>query len=71
MSAIPMTMSAVVPSWRSSSSTHVRTERSDGSTASAVTIHGPSGPCVSKLLPGHIVGVSCCQSRTETSLPTV
>ena len=65
-------MSAVVPSWRNSPLTRVRTARAWGSAiSSAVTSHGPIGPWVSKLLPSIIVGVARCQSRTLTSLTTV
>src|SRR5437899_2652643 len=40
-------------------------------TSSRVTSQGPVGPCVSKLLPITQVGEWNCQSRTETSLPTM
>ena len=64
--------SSVFPSWRSSSFTHVRSDSPWGSpSSSAVTTHGPSGPCVSKDLPIVIVGVRICQSRTLTSLQIV
>ena len=55
-----------------SSLTNVLMPRSWGSpSSSAVTIHGPSGPCVSNDLPIVIVGVRICQSRTETSFVIV
>ena len=72
MAAQLNTMSEVVPSWRSSPFTQVRTRRAWGSgTSSAVTNHGPMGPWVSKLFPSVMVGVRRCQSRTLTSLTTV
>ena len=65
-------MSSVDASWRRSPLTQVRRRRRWGSpTSSAVTIHGPIGPWVSKDFPSVHVGVRHCQSRTVTSLRTV
>ena len=63
--------SFVFDSCRSSPFTQVRKARPCGSpSSSGVTIQGPIGPCVSKLLPIVIVGVRSCQSRTVTSSTT-
>jgi hypothetical protein len=52
--------------------TQVRSRSAAGSgTSSRVTSHGPVGPCVSKPLPIIQVGDWNCQSRTETSFPTM
>lgn len=63
------TISLVFESWRDSPLT-VQAMRSDcGSGMSpAVTIHGPNGQWVSKLLPTMNCEVRSCQSRTLTSL---
>jgi len=64
-------MSDVLLCWRNSPLTRLRSGRFCGSgTSSVVTIHGPIGPCVSKLLPIVKVGECFCQSRAETSLAT-
>ena len=72
ISATVKIMSDVVPSWRTSPLTRVRTRNDWGSgISSAVTTHGPTGPWVSNPLPSSMVGVDRCQSRTLTSFTTV
>ena len=70
-SATPKTMSAVRPSWRSSSLTQVRMPSACGSgTSSAVVIHGPKGPNVSPPLARIHWGSSRWRSRAVTSSMT-
>ena len=67
-SATPNTMSAVRPSWRSSSLTHVRMPSACGSgTSSAVVIHGPEGAIVSPPFARIHCGSSRWRSRALTS----
>jgi hypothetical protein len=63
--------STVRPSWRSSPLTQQRTRVSVPSSSSAVTIHGPMGQKVSKLLPRSHCEWRICTSRAVTLLTMV